>query len=274
MCAVARGRSTALPEDQLKTPRRPSEEERMAKAKPADMQLSARTVQHYYDTLEAMLEKAVQWDLLKKNPMDKVDRPIARKKKVNYLTEERAVELLRCLHDEPNMCYRAALLLALLCGLRLGEVGALRLSDVDWVHGTIDISHALKYTPQAGNFEGAPKSEAGERLISLPASMMAVLHETREYQRDAKAWAGDVWVGKVGSSTLGTARSCTTTRPANGFAASPMLTVLKACAFTTCAHTRHDPAGKQHRRRGRGYTLGPQRRHRHAANLRARAASP
>ena len=44
-------RSTALPEDQLKTPRRPSEEERMAKAKPADMQLSARTVQHYYDTL-------------------------------------------------------------------------------------------------------------------------------------------------------------------------------------------------------------------------------
>lgn len=189
-------RSTALPEDQLKTPRRPSEEERMAKAKPADMQLSARTVQHYYDTLEAMLEKAVQWDLLKKNPMDKVDRPIARKKKVNYLTEERAVELLRCLHDEPNMCYRAALLLALLCGLRLGEVGALRLSDVDWVHGTIDISHALKYTPQAGSFEGAPKSEAGERLISLPASMMAVLHETREYQRDAKAWAGDVWVGE------------------------------------------------------------------------------
>ena len=63
---------------------------------------------------------------------------------VHYLTEERAVELLRCLHDEPNMCYRAAVLLALLCGLRLGEVGALRLSDVDWEHCTIDIGHALK----------------------------------------------------------------------------------------------------------------------------------
>ena len=140
--------STALPEEQLKTPRRPSEEERMARAKPADMRLSARTVQHYYDTLEAMLKKAVQWDVLEKNPMEKVDRPVARKKKANYLTEERAVELLRCLREEPNICFRAALLLALLCGLRLGEVGALRLSDVDWERGTIDISRALKYTPQ------------------------------------------------------------------------------------------------------------------------------
>ena len=94
------------------------------------------------------------------------------------------------------MCMRAALLLALLCGLRLGEVGALRLSDVDWEQGTIDISRALKYTPQTGNIEGPTKSAAGERLIALPASMMAVLHAAREYQRDAQAWAGDVWVGE------------------------------------------------------------------------------
>lgn len=31
--------------------------------------------------------------------------------------------------------------------MSLGEVGALRLSDVDWKRDTIDISHALKYTP-------------------------------------------------------------------------------------------------------------------------------
>lgn len=189
-------RSVALPDEQLKTPRRPSEEARRAKAKPKDMPLSAHTVRHYYDAMDAMLDKAVQWDILAKNPMDKVDRPIVKKKKVNYLTEERAVELLRCLRDEENMCYRAALLLALLCGLRLGEVGALRLSDVDWLNGTIDISHALKYTPETGSFEGSPKSEAGERLIALPPGMMAVLHETREYQREVQAWAGDVWVGE------------------------------------------------------------------------------
>lgn len=188
--------STRLPDEQLRTQRRPSDEAKLASAEKQASQLSARTVQHYYDTMDAMLDKAVQWEILAVNPMDKVDRPKAKKPKVKYLTEERAVELLRCLHDEPNMCYRAALLLALLCGLRLSEVGALRLDDVDWQHGTIDISRALVYTPQTGNIEGTPKTEAGERLIALPPGMMAVLHETRAYQEETAAWAGDLWVGQ------------------------------------------------------------------------------
>ena len=78
-----------------------------------------------------------------------------------FLDEEQAVELLRCLKDEPNMCLRAAVLLALLCGLRLGEVGALRLSDVDWKRGTIDISHALKYTPQTAALKAHRKAKLG-----------------------------------------------------------------------------------------------------------------
>ena len=123
-------------------------------------------------------------------------RPRARKARVKFLDEEQAVELLRCLKDEPNMCLRAAVLLALLCGLRLGEVGALRLSDVDWKRGTIDISHALKYTPQTGSFEGPPKSEAGERIIALPVGMMAVLDQTRAYQEDCKRAAPHLWVGE------------------------------------------------------------------------------
>ncbi len=188
--------STRLPDDQLKTPRRPSDVAKLASAEKKASQLSPRTVQHYYDTMDAMLDKAVQWDIIPLNPMKKVDRPKAKKAKVQYLTEERAVQLLRCLNDEPNMCYRAALLLALLCGLRLGEVCALRLDDVDWENGTIDISRALIYTPQTGNIEGTPKTEAGERLIALPPGMMAVLHETRAYQEETAAWAGDLWKGQ------------------------------------------------------------------------------
>lgn len=188
-------RSTALPDEKLSRPRTPSDIAKLGADKKVDP-LSARTIQHYYDTLESMLDKAVQWDILQHNPMIKVDRPKAKKTKPNYLTEERAVELLRCLNDEPIMSYRAALLLALLCGLRLGEVGALRLSDVDWEQGTIDISHALKYTPRMGNYEGDPKSDAGQRLIALPPGMMTVLHETRAYQEDVAAQVGDVWVGE------------------------------------------------------------------------------
>ena len=188
--------STSLPPDQRKRPTTPSEDSRHAKAKKADVPLSARTVRHYYDTMEAMLDKAVQWEILPSNPMAKVDRPTVKKTHVHYLTEERAVELLRCLKDEPNMCYRVAVLLALLCGLRLGEVGALRLTDIDWEHNTIDISRALKYTPATGNFEGSPKTDAGARLVSLPAGMMDVLREAQKYQEETAKAIGENWVGE------------------------------------------------------------------------------
>ena len=52
-------RTAALPDEKLAHPRRPSEEARRAKAKPKDAPLSPRTVRHYYDTMDAMLDKAV-----------------------------------------------------------------------------------------------------------------------------------------------------------------------------------------------------------------------
>lgn len=187
-------RTSRLPVEQLKHGHRhPSDLDKMTDnpKKP----LAARTVQHYHDALDAMLDKAVQWKLIPTNPMHDVDRPKAPKSRAHWLTEEQAVDLLRCLAGVENISYRAAVLLALLCGLRLGEVDALMLSDVDWKNGTIDISRALTYTPTQGNFEDTPKTEAGSRLITLPAGMMAVLHEAREYQRETAALIGELWVG-------------------------------------------------------------------------------
>ena len=189
-------KSTRLPDDQLTHKRSPSRQVREdGQGKP----LSVKTLQNYYSCLDAMLGAAVRLEVLASNPMEKVTRPTGRKKRAQFLTEERALELLRCLKDEPNMCYRCAVLLALLCGLRLGEVGELKLSDVDWDHGTIDISRALKYTSIDGNFVDAPKTYAGERIITLPAGMMTVLHETREYQKECQQlvphlWRGEGWI--------------------------------------------------------------------------------
>ena len=160
---------------------------------PRPRQLSDRTVRHYYDTLSYMLEKAVQWEYLTRNPMKKVDRPKVRKKPLKVLDDDQAVQLLRCLASEESMPFRSAVLLALLCGLRLGEVGALRLQDVNWADCSIDISRALKQTPETGAFYGDPKSVAGSRVVDLPPGMMALLEETRQYHLDAQQQLGDRW---------------------------------------------------------------------------------
>lgn len=142
-----------------------------------------------------MFKQAVLWELMYRNPMDGVPRPKMRKKAVKYLDDDWAVQLLRALKDEPNMSFRSAVLLALTCGLRLGEVGALNLSDVDWKEGTIDIQRARHYTPDEGSYDGGTKSAAGERLIALPAAMLTLLDETRKYQEDLASKIGDLWQG-------------------------------------------------------------------------------
>ena len=184
--------STRLREDQLTRPRSPSRDVRPKNDKP----LSAKTLLNYYQCLDTMLASAVRLGVIQDNPMTKVTRPRQKRRRVHFLDEEQAVALLRCLKDEPNMCYRAALLLALLCGLRLGEVGELKLSDIDWKRGTIDISRTIKYTPIEGSFVGEPKSEAGLRVIALPAGMMTVLREAKAYQEECKRLAPGVWRGE------------------------------------------------------------------------------
>jgi len=189
--------STRKEDEDLSRPRAPSQ--KLASAKKQARPLSNKTVLHYYTCMESMLSVAVRLEYLDRNPMDRVTRPRVKKPKVKALSEERALELLRCLADEPNMCYRAAVLLALLCGLRLGEVGELKISDVDFDDWTIDISRALKYSPSAGNFVADPKTESSERIISLPMGMMVVLEETKKYQEECQQlvphlWQGEGWI--------------------------------------------------------------------------------
>lgn len=179
----------------LKNKRTKTQKEKLQSKEEMAKPLSDRTVLNYYVTMQAMLAKAVQLEALARNPLEKVTRPRVRKYAAHFLTEEQAVELLRCLPDEPNMCYRAALLLALLCGLRLGEVTGLKLSDVDWVNGTIDISRSRKYTSEMGSFNAAPKSETSRRIITLPAEVMTVLQDARDYQARCRELIPDLWQG-------------------------------------------------------------------------------
>lgn len=182
-------RTTAIPAPQRK---RRADRER---PDPPPRTLAPSTVRHYYDCLRDMLNAAVRWHVISTNPIYDVVRPKVPRRRVHYLDDRSAVQLLRCLAEEESLPLRCAVLLALTCGLRLSEVGALQLSDVNWEDCSIHISRGLNYTPAAGSYMDTPKSEAGDRDIDLPAGMMALLDETRKYHEDAAAALGDRWRG-------------------------------------------------------------------------------
>ena len=190
-------KSTRKEEKDLSRPRRKGE-----KLIPASRQakpLSAKTVSLYYGCLHAVLEAAVRAGHLEYNPMDRVESPKQRKKKKPRLPESDVIYLLRLIVTEAPMPLRLSVLLAMLCSLRLGEVGALKYTAIDWDAGTITIDKALKYTPATGAFIEAPKTDAGDRVITLPPAMIKILHDALwddvvEAQDDPEKWRGDNWI--------------------------------------------------------------------------------
>lgn len=178
-------RSTRLPDDQLIRPRRQAEQQRLAKPAAAAKPLSVRTVRHYHDCMSTMLSVAVRLGYIEHNPMDRVQRPKERKKAPVFLTEEQAVALISLVLQLPpeQQPLKLSVLLALTCGLRLGEVAALRYMAFDKAAGTITVSQALKYTPATGSFISDPKTAAGARTIALPPILTQLL---------ADAWMDDV----------------------------------------------------------------------------------
>lgn len=190
-------KTTRLPDEKLKRPRREGEQ-LIADAR-AVQPLSVKTALNYYGCMKTMLAAAVRTGLLEYNPMDRVPRPKKRKKKKATLPEAEVVALLQLIITEAETPLKLAVLLAMLCSLRLGEVGALKYSFVDWTAGTITVDRSLKYTPATGAFIAETKTDAGDRVITLPPSMIRILRDSMwqdvmEEQDEPDAWKGAGWI--------------------------------------------------------------------------------
>ena len=193
-------RSTRKKDEDLSRPRREKEQKALVSKSAAAKPLSVRTVRHYYTTLSTMLSVAVRMGYIEHNPMDRVQRPKLRKKKSTFLSEDQAVALLSLILDLPpeRRSFQLAVLLALTCSLRLGEVGALRFMDFDKYAGTLTISQSLKYTPATGAFVDAPKSDAGSRVVTLPPFLTQLLSDAwwDDVESDMldEKWQGNWWI--------------------------------------------------------------------------------
>ena len=68
-------------------------------------------------------------------------------------------------------------------GVRIGEAGALKWSDIDYMNGVIHITKTMTFGKEFTREIGTPKTKASERDIPLNDDIMAVLRRQREQQR-------------------------------------------------------------------------------------------
>jgi integrase len=139
--------------------------------------LSARTVTHMHRVLREALQQAVRWQLLARNPADAVKPPKVERKQMNVLDTDATAALI-----EAARPYRIfiPILLGVLCGLRRGEIAALRWKSVDLEAGQLRVIASIEQT-KAGCREKETKS-GRDRVVALPAMLIAELRRHRAEQ--------------------------------------------------------------------------------------------
>ena len=149
-----------------------------------------KSIDHIHDVLSAVLRTAVKWGHLQDNPARDVDLPALKTVRPKWaLTITQAAQLLQAL---PPLG-RTMAGLAMLSGLRRGELFALRWRDVDEPARCLTVREAV----YQGTFD-TPKTEAGVRQIPLSDTAMTLLADWRVRAKDASpdALIFSTWSGK------------------------------------------------------------------------------
>lgn len=139
--------------------------------------LAPTTVVYMHRLLKQALGQAVKWELLNRNPADAVDPPKVEREAMTTFDIEQTAQLLDGLKGSRLL---VPVMLGVMCGLRRGEIVALRWRNVDLATGRLSIMESAEQTA-AGIRYKPPKSGRG-RTVALPSSLLEHLRLHRVQQ--------------------------------------------------------------------------------------------
>jgi integrase len=139
--------------------------------------LSPRTVHHMHVILKGALAQAVKWEMLVRNPADAVDAPKVAHAAMQTYNLAQTAELIESARGKrifvPTM-------LAVLCGLRRGEIAALRWRNVALASGQVAVVQSAEQTRSGVRYK-EPKSGRA-RTVALSGTVVAELKAYRIQQ--------------------------------------------------------------------------------------------
>ncbi len=153
--------------------------------------LSGRTVLHSHRVLREALQHALKWQLIVNNPADLVEAPRAQRYQVPAMAPEQAEALIEAAAHTP---YGTVVELAIMAGLRMGELLGLRWQDVDLEAGVLSVRQTCQWLPQRGFIFRQPKTHRSERPVALTAGTVEALRQHRRKQLEGRLLAGPAYV--------------------------------------------------------------------------------
>jgi integrase len=151
--------------------------------------LSATTVNSMHGVLHRALEDAERLGLVQRNASKHVRAPRRDTAEIQTMTEEQANQFLAAAKDDR---FYALYVLALMTGMREGELLGLRWSDVNLSAGWLQVRVAVQEADK-GFILAEPKTAYSKRRITLPSTAVEALRQHRIKQDEEQLKSGESW---------------------------------------------------------------------------------
>jgi integrase len=136
--------------------------------------LSPRTVLHLHRVLKQALSQAVKWQVLVRNPADAVDPPKVERHRMTTYDMVQTAALLDVIRGTRMF---VPTMLAVLCGLRRGEISALRWRSVDLASGQLAVVESAEQ--MNGSVRLKETKSGRSRTVALSATVVDELKAHR-----------------------------------------------------------------------------------------------
>jgi integrase len=158
---------------------RPAEQISDAYAKALANGLSARTVRHMHTVLKAALKQARVWRVIADNPAELVKPPKPERKEIKTVDADQTVAMIEAARGTPIFI---PILLGVLCGLRRGEIAALRWRSVNLEKRQLSV---VASTEQFHGVREKDTKNGKGRSVALPPLLVT---ELRRYRIQQAEW--------------------------------------------------------------------------------------
>ncbi|MBK8903068.1 MAG: site-specific integrase [Anaerolineaceae bacterium] len=148
-----------------------------------DEGLSKRSVQYMHAIIRRALNQAVKQGILIRNPTNAVTAPKPQKKTFATLTVDQVRQFLK--EVEGHRWY-PIYVIAVMMGLRKGEILGLRWQDINFDNNTISVENVVLEINGKIHL-GSPKTKKSKRTVAMPEYVANVL---KKYRKDVGAING------------------------------------------------------------------------------------
>jgi integrase len=130
-----------------------------------------RTVRRQYGTLRAILNAAVEADVIGRSPCRGIKLPAVDEKEAHIVDADELLQLAMAMDEHTRlMAYVGAVQ-----GLRWGECAGLKVGRLDFLRSEIRVCWQRTRGPGGAMVEGPPKSAKGNRTEAAPKELMDLL---------------------------------------------------------------------------------------------------